>query len=106
MSDEALVIVPIPPLVAVLLHHERAKGEPLTEAEVLEVRDAAVAAARQALVADVFAAATTAGSRRMNDDPAPSSLSSASSPPMRVASACEIASPSPTPGSHAVPALR
>ena len=42
MSDEELVIVPIPPLVTMLLNRERAKGSPLTEAEVLEIRDGAI----------------------------------------------------------------
>lgn len=41
MSDDRLVIMPMPALVAVLLHKEREKGAPLTEAEVLAVRDAA-----------------------------------------------------------------
>ena len=41
MTDEKLVPVPIPALVAVLLNLERQKGRPLTEAEVCEVRDKA-----------------------------------------------------------------
>ena len=41
MSDsEDLVIYPMPSLVATLLNRERAKGSPLTEAEVIEIRDA------------------------------------------------------------------
>ena len=40
MSEE-LIIMPIPALVAVLLHGEREKGSPLTEAEVWAIRDAA-----------------------------------------------------------------
>jgi hypothetical protein len=41
MSDsEKLVIYPVPSLVATLLNRERAKGSPLTEAEVIEIRDA------------------------------------------------------------------
>lgn len=42
MTDEDLVIVPIPPLVTVLLSQERAKGSPLTEAEVLQIRDGVI----------------------------------------------------------------
>jgi hypothetical protein len=41
MSDsEELVIYPVPSLVATLLNREQAKGSPLTEAEVIEIRDA------------------------------------------------------------------
>lgn len=40
MSDsDKLVIYPMPSLVATLLNRERAKGSPLTEAEVIEIRD-------------------------------------------------------------------
>ena len=40
MSDSGeLVIYPMPSLVATLLNRERAKGSPLTEAEVIEIRD-------------------------------------------------------------------
>jgi len=39
MSNEELVIVPVPSLVATLLQREREKGAPLTESEVLEIRD-------------------------------------------------------------------
>ena len=38
---EELVIFPMPSLVAVLLAREDAKGAPLTEAEVIEIRDGA-----------------------------------------------------------------
>jgi len=39
MSDsEKLVIYPMPSLVATLLNREQAKGSPLTEAEVMEIR--------------------------------------------------------------------
>ena len=41
-ADELLVSVFIPPLVAVLHHEETAKGEPLTEDEVIAIRDKAV----------------------------------------------------------------
>ncbi len=41
MSDsEELIIYPVPSLVATLLSRERAKGTPLTEQEVIEIRDA------------------------------------------------------------------
>jgi hypothetical protein len=40
MSDsEKLVIYPMPSLVATLLNREQAKGSPLTEAEVIQIRD-------------------------------------------------------------------
>ena len=39
-SDESLVPLFIPALVTILLNRERAKGSPLTEEEVLEIRDA------------------------------------------------------------------
>ena len=39
---ERLVPTPIPALVAILLNKEREKGSPLTEDEVLEIRDNAV----------------------------------------------------------------
>lgn len=42
MTDEILVSVPIPALVAILLHSAKAKGSPLTESEVLAIRDQAV----------------------------------------------------------------
>jgi hypothetical protein len=38
-SDEPLIPVPVPALVALLLNLERKKGAPLTEAEVNDVRD-------------------------------------------------------------------
>jgi hypothetical protein len=38
-SEESLLIVPVPALVAVLIHHENEKGAPLTEEEVLSIRD-------------------------------------------------------------------
>lgn len=37
-----LVVVPIPPLVTLLQHYEVEKGAPLTEVEVLGIRDGAV----------------------------------------------------------------
>jgi len=39
MPDEDLIIYPMPSLVATLLDAEKKKGSPLTEAEVLAVRD-------------------------------------------------------------------
>lgn len=45
MNSEPLVIVPIPALVTLLLNRERAKGVPLTEGEVLAIRDNAVSIA-------------------------------------------------------------
>jgi UDP-N-acetyl-D-mannosaminuronic acid transferase (WecB/TagA/CpsF family) len=42
MSEEALVPVFIPPLVTVLAQHEREKGSPLTEVEVLAIRGKSV----------------------------------------------------------------
>ena len=40
MSDSGeLVIYPMPSLVATLLNREQTKGSPLTEAEVIEIRD-------------------------------------------------------------------
>jgi len=40
VSEEPLVPVFMPALVAVLLNKDKAKGSPLTEAEVLKIRDA------------------------------------------------------------------
>ena len=37
--EEELIPVPVPALVAVLLNQENEKGSPLTEQEVLEIRD-------------------------------------------------------------------
>jgi hypothetical protein len=39
MPHDDLVIYPIPSLVATLLHAEQEKGSPLTESEVLAIRD-------------------------------------------------------------------
>jgi hypothetical protein len=38
-QDEPLIIVPVPSLVATLKAAEREKGTPLTEAEVIAIRD-------------------------------------------------------------------
>lgn len=40
-ADDDLLLVPVPALVAVLTRLELEKGAPLTEAEVLQARDAA-----------------------------------------------------------------
>jgi len=39
MTGDDLVMVPFPPLVATLLNREHQKGAPLTEEEVLAIRD-------------------------------------------------------------------
>jgi len=41
MGDNELFPIPIPALVAVLLNKEQEKGSPLTEEEVIEIRDGA-----------------------------------------------------------------
>lgn len=42
MSDQDnLIIYPVPSLVATLLNREKSKGSPLTEEEVIAIRDAA-----------------------------------------------------------------
>lgn len=41
MTDERLVIIAIPPLVTLLVAHEKRKGFPLDQREVLAVRDSA-----------------------------------------------------------------
>jgi hypothetical protein len=38
MTDEIVIPVFMPPLVTILAHHERQKGSPLTEDEVLAIR--------------------------------------------------------------------
>jgi len=46
MSDsEPLLIYPIPSLIATLLNREQEKGSPLTEAEVIEIRNGCKAVA-------------------------------------------------------------
>jgi hypothetical protein len=45
MSDEELALFFIPSLSTVLLNRERAKGSPLTEEEVISIRDQAVVVA-------------------------------------------------------------
>jgi hypothetical protein len=41
VTDERLVMIAMPALVSILLDRERAKGSPLTEAEVMALRDEA-----------------------------------------------------------------
>jgi hypothetical protein len=45
MSDEPLILYFVPSLVAVLWHDEKAKGRPLTEEEVIAIRDKAAVVA-------------------------------------------------------------
>jgi len=46
MSEkEELIIYPVPSLVAILLNREEAKGSPLTEEEVVQIRDTCEAVA-------------------------------------------------------------
>ena len=42
MSEHKLVLTFVPPLITVLLFREKSKGSPLTEQEVLEIRDQAI----------------------------------------------------------------
>ena len=44
-ENEDLIIYPVPSLVATLLNRERAKGSPLTEKEVILIRDSCEAIA-------------------------------------------------------------
>ena len=54
MSTEALIPVFMPTLVSVLLRHERDKGSPLTEVEVLSIRNKSVAIMlRQSAAAEI-----------------------------------------------------
>ncbi|KAB7775835.1 MULTISPECIES: hypothetical protein [Xanthomonas] len=53
--EDDLIIVPVPPLVAVLLNLEKKKGSSLTEGEVLEARDNAVCIALPKGVCDAIA---------------------------------------------------
>ncbi|MGD9918922.1 MAG: hypothetical protein AB7U46_12965 [Paenirhodobacter sp.] len=56
VASETPVLVFLPPLVTVLTAAERAKGAPLTESEVLEIRDRATVMAVRAADAAVAAA--------------------------------------------------
>lgn len=51
MSDDPLVLTMVPALVAILLNREDAKGSPLTEEEVIAIRDSAACIALPATVA-------------------------------------------------------
>ena len=57
MTDDPLLIVPIPPLVMVLAFHEKEKGAPVTEEEVLAIRGKAVCMAMPQSEAAAMAAA-------------------------------------------------
>lgn len=54
-TEEQLLIVPAPALVAVLLALEKSKGSPLTEVEVLEAKDKAACIVMRASVAAAMA---------------------------------------------------
>lgn len=56
-SSEDLVLTFAPPLVALLRSAEQAADRPLTEAEVVEIRDAATCIALDPSVADAMTAA-------------------------------------------------
>ena len=55
MAKPRLIIVHVPALVVVLLHEERKKGSPLTEPEVLRIRDNGTCIAMPEDVAGVVA---------------------------------------------------
>ena len=65
---DPLVLVPIPALVAILLNRERAKGSPLTEAEVLAITDKATCVALR------YSAAAAIADGRGYDDIAPENV--------------------------------
>jgi hypothetical protein len=54
-DDDSIVLVPMPALVAILLHAERTKGTPLTEAEVLRIRDECACVALGTVAAQMMA---------------------------------------------------
>ena len=54
-NDEQLVIVPVPALIALLLRAENEKGTPLTEDEVLSIRDRCACIAMPASVVAAMA---------------------------------------------------
>jgi len=54
MTRDRLVMTCIPPLVAILHNLEKQKGAPLTEQEVLEIRDRSTAVALPRQVADAL----------------------------------------------------
>jgi hypothetical protein len=51
MNEEPLILVPIPPLAAILFKRETDKGSPLTQSEVEEIRDNCVCMTMRASVA-------------------------------------------------------
>jgi hypothetical protein len=55
MNDEALVPVFIPPLVTILAQEEQQKGSPLTETEVLDIRNRSVVMMMRQSYADLMA---------------------------------------------------
>jgi hypothetical protein len=55
MGDEDLVPVLMPPLATMLAQHEREKGSPLTEEEVLAVRGKSVVMMMRRSIADQMA---------------------------------------------------
>lgn len=54
-GDDDLVITFVPPLIVLLLAAERSKGRPLTEDEVLDVRDNATAVVLSRSIAEASA---------------------------------------------------
>jgi hypothetical protein len=56
MTDEPLVIVPVPSLASVLRWHEEKKGAPLTREEVAAISDNAVCMTMPASIAASFLA--------------------------------------------------
>lgn len=62
MPEERLLIVPVPSLVSTLLSHEKQKGSPLTEQEVLEIADKA-----ECIAMPRYAAAEVAEKRGYDD---------------------------------------
>ena len=55
MTDETLVPVFMPPLVTILAQHERQKGSPLTEDEVLAIRGKSVVMMMRQSIAEQMA---------------------------------------------------
>ena len=55
MTDETLVPVFMPPLVTILAQHERQKGSPLTEDEVIAIRGKSVVMMMRSSIAEQMA---------------------------------------------------
>jgi hypothetical protein len=68
MTNDPLVLVPIPALVAILVHHEKQKGAPLTEAEVMAIRDGCTC------IALPFSVAAKMNEERGYDDVSPENV--------------------------------